>query len=378
MVERGAEAEEGVGDEITTEISIQIQIPCDAQCGNLLTFNVDGQNLSIEVPPSSVAGDIMVVKLAAPSREENITPEDGKEQITVQMATGSKLRINQTISKNTSRSIVNNKHDSDGTYCFVWPASRYVVKFINSAEFRDIFQDDSTAIHSIIELGSGHGLVGLAFADVISSTFTSNNKMDLVLTDVEEAIPQIEANIKLNREIFKQRINLSSMPLKWKNHPLPVHKEPNNNDIDYIVGSDLLYNIESIPLLAGTIRHLISKATKVLLSVRWRKPSEERDFFVLLSDVINWKMIHGACPLDYHVYGDGSFESDKYFSQTMIAIQGKVVTLSSVDERGTEQMTDQEFEQYEELQTQIYLGTVIESSTTITTTNQEMKRPKLE
>jgi len=81
---------------------------------------------------------------------------------------------------------------------------------------------------------------------------------------------------------------------------------------------------------------------------------------MLLSDVIEWKLVHGACSLDYRVYGNGSFESNKYFSQSMVGIQGKIVPLSSIDESSTEQMTTEEFEQFEELQTQVYLGEVVE------------------
>lgn len=68
--------------------------------------------------------------------------------------------------------------------------------------------------------------------------------------------------------------------------------------------------------------------------------------------------MHGDCSLDYRNYGNGSYESNKFFSQTMVSIKGEIVTLSSVDERNCEHMNTKEFERYEELQTQIYLGTV--------------------
>mmetsp|Transcript_24691 Transcript_24691/g.68180 ORF Transcript_24691/g.68180 Transcript_24691/m.68180 type:complete len:97 (-) Transcript_24691:1758-2048(-) len=94
----------------------------------------------------------------------------------------------------------------------------------------------------------------------------------------------------------------------------------------------------------------------------------------MLSDIVDWKLVHGTCSLDYRLYGNGSCESDKYFSQTMVGIQGKVVTLSSIDERLTEEMTTEEFEQFEELQTQVYLGEVVERSRN---TDHIQKRQKL-
>jgi len=58
----------------------------------------------------------------------------------------------------------------------------------------------------------------------------------------------------LNSAILGERINISSIPLKWHSHPVLK----TIGDIDFIVGSDLLYNIEAIPLLAATIRRLLS------------------------------------------------------------------------------------------------------------------------
>lgn len=95
----------------------------------------------------------------------------------------------------------------------------------------------------------------------------------------------------------------------------------------------------------------------------------------MLSDIIDWKLVHGNCPLDYRFYGNGSFESDKYFSQSMVSIKGNIVPLSSIDESSCEQMNAKEFEQFEELQTQIYLGEVRKKPMN---TDHVKKRPKLE
>ena len=364
------------------EMVISLEIPIDAEPGDSLSFEVNGTQLTIEVPVASVPGEILRIKLAnnlrngeekdkGTNRKSNDNDaDDDDNKITIEMATGSKISIVETsTTKNTGRSTVNNENLSDGTYLHLWPASHYIIKFINSSEFRRQFQDLS--VHSVMELGAGHGLLGMAFAEIVSTFINTKKPMKLVLSDVEEALSQLEANIQLNRETFGKRINISSIPLKWHNYPIPK----TNSDLDFIVGSDLLYNIEAIPLLASTIRRLLSRSTKILLSVRWRKPSDERSFFILLSDIIEWKVIHGACSLDYRVYGNGSFESNKYFSQSMVGIQGKVVPLSSIDENCIEKMTTKEFEQYEELQTQVYLGEVVEKKMT---TDPVQKRPKLE
>ena len=57
----------------------------------------------------------------------------------------------------------------------------------------------------------------------------------------------------------------------------------------------------------------------------------------------------------------------------MVSINGKIVPLSSIDESSCEQMNAKEFEQFEELQTQIYLGQKKRINT-----DQVKKRQKLE
>ena len=84
--------------------------------------------------------------------------------------------------------------------------------------------------------------------------------------------------------------------------------------------------------------------------------------------------MHGDCPLDYHIYGNGSFESNKYFSQSMVSIKGRVVPLSFINENNCKQMNDIEFDQFEELQTQIYLGEIRETKPCI---DRIKKRQKL-
>ena len=94
---------------------------------------------------------------------------------------------------------------------------------------------------------------------------------------------------------------------------------------------------------------------------------------MLLSDVIDWKLIQGDCSLDYRFYGSGSFESNKFFSQTMVSVKGEVLPLSEIDEHKCEQMNTNEFERFEELQTQIYLGIAKEETSKIQHVDKKAK-----
>ncbi|VEU43689.1 unnamed protein product [Pseudo-nitzschia multistriata] len=352
---------------------ISVRIPDGAEHGDSLTFEANGQNFTIEIPPGSVAGEILQIKLGKGADEEDAEmegagvekkPSDDGENITIEMVTGNKISVLQSADCNASDRTL-----SDGTYQLIWPASRFVVKYISTPEFRSQIQNSQ--IHSVIELGAGHGIFGFAFADIISNFSSTKKGIKLLLTDVEEALPQLEANVRFNRQVYQERVEISTLPLKWHIQPI----SGTNSNIDFILGSDLLYNCSVIPSLVATIRRLLCKSTRILISVRWRKPSEERVFFTMLSDIIEWKLVHGSCTLGYQIYGDGSYESDKYFSQTMVGIKGNIVPLSYIDSTTTEQMSAEEFEQFEELQTQVYLGEAIESSRDL---DHRQKRQKVE
>ena len=243
---------------------ISVQIPEGAEPGDSLTFHANGQDFTIDVPIASSVGDVLQIELANPNGGKNIASEDSRMEvendddgraITVEMVTGSKLTITQELGSTSTQ------HDnSDGTHQLVWPASHFIVKFMNTQDFcRKVL---NSPVKSVLELGAGHGLLGMAFADVASKTQTSEETMKLILTDVEEALPQLEANIRNNEGVLGTRVDVTALPLKW--HSQPMSKT--NSNLDFLLGSDLLYNCSTIPALVATIRRLEFK--KILLSVR--------------------------------------------------------------------------------------------------------------
>jgi len=198
----------------------------------------------------------------------------------------------------------------------------------------------------------------MAFADIVSSFASGADQiMQVTLTDMEEAMDQIRGNIEKNRTIFEGKgVDFSVVPLTW--HSAPI--SPTSCQLDFILGSDLLYNCANIPHLVATIRRLICESTIILLAVRWRKPAEERSFFLALSDIVEWKMIHGTCSLDFRTYGNpASQASNQYLSQTLVGCGGRVIPLAMIDEIAISQMSNAEFDEYESLQTQVYWGQAI-------------------
>jgi hypothetical protein len=349
------------------EEMISIQIPQGAEVGDELSFYVEGQELSIPVPWRSKPGDVLQIKLGGKTRESDghmdMHMEDETDESVIPLMTGNHLRLafpsgnDATSAHNHQPQLGCCSTSADGTFQWLWPASKFVINYMNtSTEFHRMIQDGAP-IRSMLELGAGTGMFGLAFADIVSWLSKSHQQTirQMVLTDMEEAIGPLKANVEINHSIFKGRVQISTLPLTWHSAPVPT----TNCTIDYILGSDLLYNCENIPHLVSTLRRLLCKTTNVLLAVRWRKPARERAFFLALSDILTWTMIHGMSPLDFRSYGHpASDESNKYFRQTMVGCNGKAIPLSMIDETATSQMTESEFEEYEALQTQVYLGRV--------------------
>lgn len=340
------------------EETISIQIPEGAEAGDELSFFVGGQELSIPVPAHSQPGDVLQIKLGASKKVTDgdvaMEGEEANETI-ISMMTGHQLCLAGNESSKSKQQPLTGT--ADGTFRCLWPASKFVINYMNtSSEFHRMIQDGAP-IRSVLELGAGAGMFGMAFADIVSYLSSNNTSMQVALTDMEEAIDPLRQNVVANCSIFHGRVQFSTIPLTWHSVPMSA----TSCSIDYILGSDLLYNCKSISDLAATIRRLLSKTSKVLFSVRWRKPIEERAFFVALSDILEWSVVHGTCPLDYRNYGNPACdESNKYFQQTMVCCNGKAVPLSMIDEAATNQMTEVEFVEYEALQTQVYFGQVID------------------
>jgi hypothetical protein len=344
------------------ETVISIEIPTGAEVGDELSFETNGETFTIPIPPGSEPGDILQVILSGVSKRVKVTTITGNEI----MLKESDPSISVGLEKPNS---------ADGTYRCVWPAARFLVDFFHqSAEFRHLIEN--SRIRSVLELGAGSGVVGLALADLILHFNAFEDPFQVVLTDLEDAMEMIRTNVELNRHNFQDRVHFSTIPLAW--HSVPISRTCCT--IDFLLGSDLLYNCSNIPHLVTTIRRLSSRKTNIVFAVRWRKPSEERSFFLMLSDVVEWKLVYGACPLDFRSYGNPACEeSNIWFSQTMIAIQGKPVSLSRIvtyDNDATERMTDLEYEQFERIQSQVYLGTFVNINKEESHYDQKCKRPK--
>jgi hypothetical protein len=162
-------------------------------------------------------------------------------------------------------------------------------------------------------------------------------------------MPLLDNNVHQNQHLIPSNVTVQTQELNWKNDTTVCAK------YDLIVGSDLLYNTCMIPSLVATLKRYVS--SRVLIAVRWRKPDLERRFFQDTSDFVEWNLVGSKCSLSWNDYGNPTKEaSNQYFMQTMVAVRGSLKSLSEISESDMNDMTEQEYHQWEQAQIQIYEG----------------------
>ena len=137
----------------------------------------------------------------------------------------------------------------------------------------------------MIELGSGTGITGIAFAQAYPGC-------DMVLTDMPEAQELIELNRLKMTAADQSRVTFQ--PLEW-GPALPRAVE--EQSFDLIILSDCIYNSSSASSLVSTLSALVSprESAKVVMATKVRHPTETV-FFELIDqagmEVIARDMVH--------------------------------------------------------------------------------------
>lgn len=130
-------------------------------------------------------------------------------------------------------------------------------------------------IKKIVELGSGTGLVGLCLG-----LLNKQNKlkdMDIYVTDIDQLVPLMDRNIKLNEleHVFPEEL--------WWGEPLKPEFAPtrsNQRQIDLILAADCVYLEKAFPLLEVTLLDLTScKDPPIILMSYKKRRKADKHFF---------------------------------------------------------------------------------------------------
>lgn len=389
---------------------IHIQIPSNAEVGDALTFSVEGTDFEIPIPEGSKAGDVLQIQVGFDGQEDeenqNTCTIGGADEETLQndneevmiksepeksdYADGFQsyiVPLHETLGitlemqhlstlVEESAQAQNEKIYNDGTCAMVWPSALHMTRYITSPSFQEIVKNKK----SIVELGSGLGVVGLSYSAAVTSTLSNSDnhkkEINILLTDVPAALPLIEHNIACNRkrspnneDMFQ---NVTAESLIWGSH---IEKSCSlAGKADLILASDILYNatIDTYDSLCETIRSLLPKSKggscDMLIAVRWRKPDQERKFFEIMESQIGFQfeLVDGAmeneeckCILDWKSFGNPLSEnSNEYFTNTFTLVNGVSLALKDVTEVQMNEMSEDEYQSFEAKYIQIYFGRV--------------------
>lgn len=404
-------------DDASSAIYINLTVPPNVEPGvDSLTFQYDGNEMEILIPEDSVAGDVLQIQVGSSTAAGNnsssqsgddgemktkstsslmnelngiddvgvnndmkLAQSDAREGVaTVTLGEGKStttLQLLEKLPKEHSSSACN--REGDGTANCLWPSGTLLAQSLTSKMGIEYLTkilkcSDDSQIVDCMELGSGLGTCGIALAHACASIETSSKtSYKIVLTDRgESTVALLQENIDRNCTLVSanKKISVTSRPLTWGNELSTDCSEPKK--FNCIIGSDLLYNSrESYEPLVNTIQQHLHPDGIVILSVRWRKPELEREFFHKAERLgitfVNWKEFEECetfkerCParLNWKDYGNPKSDcSNEYFLKTNVSVGNTTKSLAEITEDDMECMNDDEYASFEEKQIQMYVA----------------------
>ncbi|KAL1965166.1 hypothetical protein VTN77DRAFT_6079 [Rasamsonia byssochlamydoides] len=138
----------------------------------------------------------------------------------------------------------------------LWPAGLLLAKYMLREHHSDLLGK------TIVELGAGGGLVGLAVARGCSVN------MPIYITDQESMLPLMEDNIKING----LSSNVRAKVLNWGTPPpadIPTHP-------GVVLAADCVYFEPAFPLLISTLRQLLGPESVCYFCFKRRRRADMR------------------------------------------------------------------------------------------------------
>jgi len=164
--------------------------------------------------------------------------------------------------------------------CTVWDAAIVVCKYFELMERKS---RGFLAGKRVIELGAGTGILGLAAA-LLGAKVT--------LTDIPLMIEILNQNIMLNRRVIVTS-NITTKVLSWGEDISEF-----NPPVDYIIGSDLMYDDDYVEALVDTICSLSDRNTQIYLGYETRQMNAESKFMSYATQHLDVIEIISAKDLD--------------------------------------------------------------------------------
>lgn len=369
--------------------TIQLQVPEGVSDGDSIVFHVNGKEMELPIPHGSKPGDILQIQVTAQEDVADVSSSDTEsssevtrvqlhKSVGVTLSIYSQLPHDYTSDKIEGGNNSDKAHDEDhrtddGTHAMPWPAGVYLAKKLSSPLLRQVTIPD---VNIVVELGAGTGLCGIAWTATKMATAKTNHserngggtKFQMTLTDVPSAMKLLGYNVQMNshgQDLQTMVDYVGVKPLTWGEQQ--DVQNLNLGPVDLILGSDLLYNATSQVFhdLCNTIQAIdCEKRAKILLSVRWRKPEQERQFFEMM-EVAGYDFqlfldeddLPICCDLDWKEFGNPKcVRSNEFFTDSLVQVNHVLKPLKDIMEDDMDIMTDEEYELFERRFIQIYIG----------------------
>ncbi|KAL7752365.1 Protein-lysine N-methyltransferase efm6 [Sorochytrium milnesiophthora] len=183
-----------------------------------------------------------------------------------------------------------------GTGSKVWCGGRALASYAEQALLRDKFSGDDafqwSAVRSVVELGAGTGIAGMALARCLGN---SGSAVKVALTDEQRVLAHLQQNVDAN---FDAPEEVLVRELSWGNQQHIDAIKAELGPIDVIVAADLLYAARLHSALIDTIRQLARRPpgdnrqpARLLLTYGQRDPMEEHDFMGVLDHFFDCRLV---------------------------------------------------------------------------------------
>ena len=154
----------------------------------------------------------------------------------------------------------------------VWETSYLLINYLLTKQKK---------LGNVLEVGAGCGLLGQVLA------FSGYCKR-VVLTEIEEAMSNLEANRERNQNLFK-RTHVSTRRLDWCQYKRDAGQDLEPHSFDTIVGTDVIFTPSLVKPLLATLQYMAHEKTKVYLCLQIRCEDSHKLFLATASDY-NWKV----------------------------------------------------------------------------------------
>ncbi|RHX97034.1 hypothetical protein DYB25_003607 [Aphanomyces astaci] len=151
----------------------------------------------------------------------------------------------------------------------LWTSGRLLVDYMA----RNSRERDALVGRTVLELGSGTGLVGLAMAHMGPSR--------VIVTDLDTHVASMERNVVRNAELFPPSTKVEVVALDWTTFTAADARAL--TPIDWIVGTDIAYLPEFYAPLLRTLELLVVPSTTRILLGLGRHDTDMR-FFRMLAE----------------------------------------------------------------------------------------------